>query len=419
MATGAQAAQPYVADQVIVKYQSGITESQRSALLERSGVERTLGSVKGVNARVLSTSADVTTVTRRLNASSLVVYAEPNYILRTSATPNDPRFGELYGLNNTGQGGGTADADIDAPEGWDLGGLATFPGSGGAKVGIVDTGIDQAHEDLQGKTANCARSGGGLLPIGGGSIQEGSCADDNDHGTHVAGTIAATANNGKGVAGVSFNSQLAICKALGGPLGSGATSDVANCINWTASKGVKVISMSLGGGSSTTLQQAVRNADDTAIVIAAAGNDGDGTLNYPAAYPEVVSVAATDNRDQRASFSNANADVEIAAPGVDILSTRRGGGYSTLVRHVHGHAARGRRGSGDRPAQPGLHPRADPQQAGCRGGRQGRGGARPELRLRAREPGEGGAVTNSHSGRASASERAASGPPAVVLATLG
>ncbi len=345
MATGAQAAQPHVADQVIVKYKSGITESQRSALLERSGVERTLGSVKGVNARVLRTSADVTTVVRRLNASSLVLYAEPNYILRTSATPNDPRFGELYGLNNTGQGGGTADADIDAPEGWDLGGLGTFPGSGGAKVGIIDTGIDQAHEDLQGKTANCARSGGGLLPIGGGSIQEGSCADDNDHGTHVAGTIAATANNGKGVAGVSFNSQLAICKALGGPLGSGATSDVANCINWTASKGVKVISMSLGGGSSTTLQQAVRNADDTAIVIAAAGNDGDGTLNYPAAYPEVVSVAATDNRDQRASFSNANADVEIAAPGVDVLSTRRGGGYFTLsgtsmaTPHVAGVAA--------------------------------------------------------------------------------
>ena len=345
MSTGAQAAQPHVSDQVIVKYKSGITEAQRTALLRSAGVVRTLGTVRGVNARVVRTSGDPASSARRLNASSLVVYAELNYILRARATPNDPRFGELYGLNNTGQGGGTADADIDAPEGWDLGGLGAFPGSGGAKVGIIDTGIDQAHEDLQGKTANCARSGGGLLPIGGGSIQEGSCADDNDHGTHVAGTVAATANNAKGVAGVSFNSQLAICKALGGPLGSGATSDVANCINWTASKGVKVISMSLGGGSSTTLQQAVRNADDTAIVIAAAGNDGDGTLNYPAAYPEVVSVAATDNRDQRASFSNANADVEIAAPGVNILSTRRGGGYFTLsgtsmaTPHVAGVAA--------------------------------------------------------------------------------
>ncbi len=345
MAGSAQAAQRYVADEVIVKYKSGITESQRSSLLERAGVQRTLGTVKGVDARVLRTSGDAATAARRLDASSRVLYAEPNYILRTSATPNDPRFGELYGLHNTGQGGGSPDADIDAPEGWDLGGLGAFPGSGGVKVGIIDTGIDQAHEDLQGKTVNCARSGGGLIPIGGGSIQEGSCADDNDHGTHVAGTVAATANNGKGVAGVAFNSQLAICKALGGPLGTGSTSDVANCINWTASKGAKVISMSLGGGSSTTLQQAVRNADDTAIVIAAAGNDGDGTLNYPAAYPEVVSVAATDNRDARASFSNANADVEIAAPGVDILSTRRGGGYvafsgtSMATPHVAGVAA--------------------------------------------------------------------------------
>ena len=345
MASGAQAAQRYVADEVIVKYKSGITETQRSSLLERLGVERTLGTVKGVNARVLRTDGNAAAVAKRLNASSNVLYAEPNYILRTQATPNDARYGELYGLNNTGQTGGAADADIDAPEGWDAAGLGSFPASGGAKVGIVDTGIDQAHEDLQGKTANCARSGGGLIPIGGGSIQEGSCADDNDHGTHVAGTIAATANNGKGVTGVSFNSQLAICKALGGPLGSGSTSDVANCINWTASKGAKVISLSLGGGSSTTLQQSVQNADDTAIVIAAAGNDGDGTLNYPAAYPEVVSVAATDNRDARASFSNANADVEIAGPGVDVLSTKRGGGYvafsgtSMATPHVAGVAA--------------------------------------------------------------------------------
>lgn len=342
---GAQAAQRYVDDEVIVKYKSGISESQRSGLLEQAGVERTLSSVRGLNARVVRTSGNAATAAKRLNASSNVLYAEPNYILRTSATPNDPRFGELYGLNNTGQGGGSADADIDAPEGWDLGGLGSFPGSGGVKVGIIDTGIDQAHEDLQGKTVNCARSGGGLLPIGGGTIREGTCPDDNDHGTHVAGTVAATANNGKGVAGVAFNSQLAICKALGGPLGSGSTSDVANCINWTASKGAKVISMSLGGGSSTTLQQAVQNADDTAIVIAAAGNDGDATLNYPAAYPEVVSVAATDNRDARASFSNANADVEIAAPGVNTLSTKRGGGYvafsgtSMATPHVAGVAA--------------------------------------------------------------------------------
>jgi thermitase len=110
---------------------------------------------------------------------------------------------------------------------------------------------------------------------------------------------------------------------------------VANCINWTHTHGAKVISMSLGGGESTTLQQAVRNAWENggatgSVLVAAAGNDGDSTVSYPAGYAEVVSVAATDSNDAKASFSNTNADVEVAAPGVDILSTIPGGQYATL-----------------------------------------------------------------------------------------
>jgi subtilisin family serine protease len=151
----------------------------------------------------------------------------------------------------------------------------------------------------------------------------------------VAGTIAAKANNGTGVAGVAFNAQLVICKALSGPLGSGTTADVANCINWVHSKGAKVISMSLGGGASTTLQNAAAAAWENggangSVLVAAAGNDGDSTVNYPAGYAQVVSVAATDNLDHRASFSNANSDVEVAGPGVNVLSTVRGGGYASF-----------------------------------------------------------------------------------------
>ncbi|HEX5911470.1 MAG TPA: S8 family serine peptidase, partial [Thermoleophilaceae bacterium] len=335
MASGAQAAQRYVADEVIVKYKSGITEAQRSGLLQSLDVERTIGAVKGVNARVLRVDGDAAAVAKRLNASSSVLYAEPNYILRTQATPNDARFGELYGLNNTGHTGGTADADIDAPEGWDAAGLGSFPATGGTKIGIVDTGIDKAHEDLSGKVTDCGgvKSFGLAGLIGGDpTIVADKCTDDNDHGTHVAGTIAAKANNGVGVAGVSFNSPLSICKALSSG-GSGSLAGVANCITYLNQKGAKVISMSLGGSSgATTLQQAVQNAykgggAGGSLIIAAAGNDGNATLNYPAAYAEVVSVAATDNRDARASFSNANSDVEVAAPGVDVLSTKRGGGY--------------------------------------------------------------------------------------------
>ncbi|MDX6585807.1 MAG: thermitase [Solirubrobacterales bacterium] len=336
------------ADGVIVEFRSGATAAQIVSLTQRVGAGQVTGKIRGTDAVVLS-AGQPAKVAAALERSGLVSYAEKNLTLRTQATPNDPQFSGLYGLNNTGQTGGASDADIDAPEGWDAAGLGAFPTTGGAKVGIVDTGIQSSHPDLAGKVANCAKSQG-VLPILSGTIQEGTCADDNGHGTHVAGTISANANNGIGVTGVSFNSPLSICKALGGPLGTGSTADVANCIRWAYDKGAKVISMSLGGGASTTLKNAVDYAWKSggasgSVIVAAAGNDGDATLNYPAAYPNVVSVAATDDMDARASFSNANADVEIAAPGVDILSTWNDGAYNTIsgtsmaTPHVAGVAA--------------------------------------------------------------------------------
>jgi thermitase len=326
-AGSAQAAN-YDSNEVIVGYADGLSTAERAGLFDRTGVLKALGSVRGVGAKVVQVDGDPAAVAKRLNRSPLVRYAEPNFVLRTQATPNDPLFSQLYGLHNTGQTGGTNDADIDAPEGWDAAGLGTFPATGGVKIGIVDTGIDQAHPDLSGKTVNCADSTGGILV-------EGTCVDDNMHGTHVAGTISARANNGVGVAGVDPGASFAICKALRTAAGTGLTSDVANCINWTHTSGAKVISISLGGGESTTLRNAVVNAwkggaANGSVLIAAAGNDGDATLNYPAAYAEVVSVAATDHNDARASFSNANADVEIAAPGVSVLSTIPGGQYARL-----------------------------------------------------------------------------------------
>jgi thermitase len=318
----------YDSNEVIVKYAGAVSSAERAGLFDRTGAVATIGSVKGVGAKVVRVSGDPATVATRLNRSALVAYAEPNYVLRTQATPNDPLFSELYGLHNTGQTGGTADADIDAPEGWDAAGLGAFPATGGVKIGIVDTGIDQTHPELSGKVVDCADAVGGVL-------LEGTCVDDNMHGTHVAGTIAAKANNATGVAGVAFNASLAICRGLRSPAGTGLTSDVANCINYTHTRGAKVISMSLGGGDSTTLRNAVVNAwkggaANGSVLVAAAGNDGDSTVNYPAGYAEVVSVAATDHNDARASFSNANADVEVAAPGVSILSTIPGGQYAEL-----------------------------------------------------------------------------------------
>jgi thermitase len=320
--------------QVIVKFAPGA--ATRSAI--PSNASMAAQTIHGLGAHVVTTTGDPAALAAELNARPGVEYAEVDQEMHAFATPNDPGFPQLYGLNNTGQTGGTPDADIDAPEGWDVAGMGAFPATGGVKVGIVDTGITQNHEDLVGKTADCGQSVSGL-------VQTGSCLDDNGHGTHVAGTIAAIANNGRGVTGVAFNSPLSICKALNSA-GSGSTSDVASCITWEADRGAKVISMSLGGPAATTLQNAVRYATShDALVIAAAGNNGNATLNYPAAYAEVVSVAATDSRDAHASFSNANSDVEIAAPGVSIVSTYNNGGYATLsgtsmaTPHVSGVAA--------------------------------------------------------------------------------
>jgi thermitase len=334
----------YVANQVIVKYTDGATAVQKSVAGQLAGVSATVGNVAATGASVVRVTGDAAAAARLLNRVPGVLYAEPDYILRATSVPNDPRFGELYGINNGN------DADLDGPEGWDLAfGPGVFPASG-VRVGIVDTGIDQSHPDLSGKTVACAGvKNFGVLGLFGGdpTIVANKCTDDNNHGSHVAGTIGAIANNGVGVAGVAPPAQIASCKALSSS-GSGATSGVANCITWEAQQGVRVISMSLGGGASTTLQSAVQNAyrnGNGALIVAAAGNDGNSTLNYPAAYPEVVSVAASDRNDAHASFSNVNADVEVDAAGVDVLSTVPGGSYATMsgtsmaTPHVAGVAA--------------------------------------------------------------------------------
>lgn len=316
---------------VIVKYRSGVSSAQRGSAARRAGARRTLGIVRGQGSHVMSVNGDPAVVARRLSGSGEVVFAEPNRLVRATRDPNDRLYRQVGGLQA-----------IHASAGWSALGLGAFPPGGGVPVGIVDTGIDQGHEDLAGKVTACAGAVNGR-------IQEGACADDNDHGTHVAGTIAASANNRVGVLGVAFNSPLIVCKALDAD-GSGKLADVAGCIAWAHERGAKVISMSLGGPASLTIRTAVRTAwarggAHGSVIVGAAGNDGSTATDFPAGYPEVVSVAAVDDAGRHASFSNSNADVEIAAPGVRVLSTHRGGGYvrfsgtSMATPHVAGAAA--------------------------------------------------------------------------------
>jgi subtilisin family serine protease len=293
-----------------------------------------------------------------------VQYASLDYLVQADLLPNDPRFGELWGLHNTGQSGGTADADIDAPEAWEI-----STGSSGIVVGVIDTGVDYNHEDL---AANIWRNtgetpGNGIDDDGNGYVDDiygidayngdSDPMDDHNHGTHVAGTIGAVGGNGIGVVGVNWQVRIMALKFLGAG-GSGSTSGAIECINYAvtmAARGVniRVLSNSWGGGGfSAALRDAIQTAANSGILfVAAAGNDAannDATPHYPSSYdlPNVLAVASTDRYDQRSSFSSYGlSTVDVAAPGSSVLSTTRDNKYaifsgtSMATPHVSGIAA--------------------------------------------------------------------------------
>ena len=328
----APSVRPYAPHTLLVAFDAGVPALVRDAVHAANGatVRHNLG-FQDVDVVTLPAGIDPLAASAVYAASPFVDFAEPNYVFTATGVPNDPNFSTMYGLDK-----------IDAPEGWDAAyGPGAFPSAGGIRVGVVDTGVDRSHADLGAKVKACAQA---LTNFG--ILQNGSCNDDHGHGTHTAGTIAAWTNNGVGVAGVAPNADLAICKALN-LAGSGFASDIIKCINWLRTTGgARIISMSIGSTGSTTAydRELAAAAAAGVLLIAAAGNDGNTTMNYPAGHRDVVSVAATDRNDAKASFSNCNADVEVAAPGVDILSTVPGGygtmsGTSMATPHVSGVAA--------------------------------------------------------------------------------
>ncbi|MEK6853232.1 MAG: S8 family peptidase [Nanoarchaeota archaeon] len=217
--------------------------------------------------------------------------------------------------------------------------LANGTGAG-VVVCVVDTGIDKDHPDLQ---ANIV--GGRNFVAKGAVVDPAKWDDDNGHGTHVAGTVAAL-DNSVGVIGVAPQASLLAAKVLNRQ-GSGYLSDVIAGIDYCVQSGADVVSMSLGSNSDV---QALHDAVDAAyagglLLVAAAGNDYGGAVSYPAAYDSVIAVSATDSSDNLASFSNIGGEVELAAPGVSVLSTYKDGSYATLsgtsmaAPHVSGVAA--------------------------------------------------------------------------------
>ena len=366
---GAQRA--YASGEIIVKLDDAATQSDLRGLNQRTdaSVEEDLPK-SGVSVVDLPRDLSVSEAVQAYENSPDVEYAEPNFLLKPAAVPNDPSFDQMYALNNTGQTGGRVDADVDAPEAWN-----TTTGSAGVVVAVIDEGVDIDHPDLRDNIwTNPGEIAGNRI-----DDDKNGYVDDvhgydfanddasvydpdpisgkgDEHGTHVAGTIAAVGNNGTGVTGVSWRTTIMPLKFLGAD--GGYTSDAIEAINYAVNKGVRISNNSWGGGGrSQALQDAIARADASGhLFVAAAGNggsdgigdDNDRYPHYPSSYPNanIVAVAATGDRDTRASFSNFGAtSVDLAAPGVKIPSTLPNNTYgaysgtSMATPHVAGVAA--------------------------------------------------------------------------------
>ncbi len=355
-----------VADHVIVRTKPGLPRNTLAAVCARHGATIRKSLHLPDHYLVAVPEADLDTLPNlmaRLNSeTSSILYAEPDHIVFATQTfPNDPSFTNLWGLHNTGQSGGKTDADIDAPEAWDI-----SQGSPEMIVGVIDSGVDLSHPDLASNIwTNPMETANGLDDDGNGYVddlngwdfltEDNSPSDANSHGTHCAGTIAAIGNNDLGVAGLTWRCKIMPLRFLDAS-GSGTTSDAMEAILYATDlrrRGIpiRLTSNSWGGGGDLSLSEAIRASGEAGMLfVAAAGNSGsnnDLQPFYPASYSwdNIISVAATDRLDERASFSCYGANsVDLAAPGSDIYSTVPGGygsksGTSMATPHVAALAA--------------------------------------------------------------------------------
>jgi type VII secretion-associated serine protease mycosin len=251
----------------------------------------------------VASTVDIPTLAEHIAASAMVVYAEPNSIRHIQRTPNDEHIGQQWALET-----------IHAFDAWDI-----TTGSD-IVVAVVDTGVTTNHPDLEGK----------ILPGYNALLENSASADNNGHGTAIAGLIAARTNNQMGVAGVCWGCMILPVKVLNDQ-GAGDDATLARGIRWATDHGAHIINLSLGGAENS---QALRDAVEYAyqqgvLLIAASGNEqrlGNFT-NYPAAYPQVVAVGATTNADKLAGFSNTGEHIDLVAPGVALWTTTLDGSF--------------------------------------------------------------------------------------------
>jgi thermitase len=320
---------PYAAGELLVTYRDDASQSAVSTVDEEvdGEVEETIPELDAALIEFPEIQAEDSGRVREdelaarkqeLQGDPAVESVEYNYVMEAQFTPDDPRFGEQWGMKK---------ANFDAA--WDR-----TRGGGRTRIAFVDSGIDVNHPDLRGKIAAKRDFRNDDSP--------GTVVDYTGHGTHIAGVAAANTGNGVGVAGACPRCSLMVAKVIGAS-GTAYTSDVADGIIWSTKEGADIINLSLGSTQDSSVRRnAVRYATDrNVVVVACAGNYGNNTPVYPAAYPKVIGVAYTGRDDRRDSDSSYGSWVDVAAPGVDILSTSPSGyvsksGSSISAPHVAG-----------------------------------------------------------------------------------
>lgn len=294
----------YVPDELIVQAKSGVAKGKIDEILCAQGANtlHEIGPIRIRQIRVPDRALDK--VKAALERNPHMSFVENNYYAAGGMEPNDVKYSQQWYLPK-----------ISAPLGWEI-----CTGAQSIPIAIIDSGIDPIHPDLVGK----------ILP-GYNFLQDN--ADTRDvlgHGTAVAGTAAALSNNLEGITGVAWANPIMPLVVLNSE--NWATYyDIARAVVFAADQGVRIMNISIGGSSSsTTLQNAIDYAwNKGAMVFACAHNYSTSTPYYPAACTHAVAVSATDAADNRASFSNYGNWIDVAAPGVSILTTTRGGGYGS------------------------------------------------------------------------------------------
>ena len=327
----------FVGGEVIVGFRDSSTGGERARVSDSLGADVTGRPLPRTQLLDLPAGTTVNDAIDQFDDADAVAYVQPNYIRHVEATPDDTLLPQLWAVRNSGQQvdgvTGTADADIDATEAWD-----TETGSSSTTVAVVDTGLDAAHPDIAANvwTNPGEIPGNGIDDDADGKIDDvhgwdyvdgdATPQDGNGHGTHVAGTIGADGNNALGTTGVSWDVSLMPLRVLNNA-GTGTDANIAAAFLLAGNKGADVVNASLGGaGTSPVMRNAVNSSPGTLFVVAA-GNDGandDTTPTDPCTIPaaNLICVAASDQSDGLASFSNyGSTSVDLAAPGVNILST--------------------------------------------------------------------------------------------------